>query len=92
MGQSNDWSDIFQVGTIFQLHDNGRIAANDVYESPQKIEISSVSDSTDSEGDWPQAVTLEGRRDGDQDLTETPTDNIYVREAIERGDVTVFKQ
>ena len=89
MVQNHNWKEIFQPGTQLRLHEGGRIAANDVYEDPQTIEITEVSEVTDKDGEWPQALTLKGAHKNHDEIKEVATDNIYVREGIERGDVSV---
>jgi hypothetical protein len=89
MSNNYDWDQIFQTGRQLRLHDDGRIAAQDVYETPQTIEITEVS-GTDIDGNWPQALGLRGVTHDDDEIFETMTDNIHIREAIERGDVSVI--
>ncbi|WP_120102759.1 hypothetical protein [Halonotius aquaticus] len=88
MSNNYDWDQIFQTGRQLRLHEGGEIVPGNAYETPQTIEITEVS-GTDANGNWPQALNLRGTRKNKK-TSETMTDNIHVREAIERGDVSVI--
>lgn len=82
-----DWAEIFTPGTILYLKE--QVGA---HPSSSLIKIVDTSDTTDSEGEWPQALTLRGRTISDEARVDnTKIDNINIREAIERGDIEVVQ-
>ena len=90
MSQERDWKDLFVPDTQIRVKEGGTITASPDFETPQTVEITEVSDMTDKDGDWPQAITFRYVPDSSNKIIETTVDNIYIREAIERGDAEIL--